>query len=313
MPKTKQRSAREPAGTGGGPKKRAPRKPPETFNPAPRTAASGEALRLTIWSNPDDRNVLRIYADWLHEQGSTRGEYIQLRCLDTPTHEQQRAAERLLKKDRGKWLGEGRPFVSSWWDSRTPPGFVSYVFCQPTKLVDGFQHIVKLGPRLIACVNSMRPHRRENEAKLARLALGELFGLAFSANDVDDVTLVTLAPAMKSLRWLDIDANDVTAEGLAALGAAVDTLEYLVLAPVPDCTRQYLGLAPVSAETRASAVDGWARAILDSSGLQSLKYLHFVDVRPSDEWCRRLERLPHLKKLHTERRPPALSPEFYRP
>jgi uncharacterized protein (TIGR02996 family) len=314
MAKTKQRSARQPAAkTKASPKKRAARKPPEPLELTPAAAAMGEALRRAVWSDPQDRDALRVYADWLMEQGSTRGEYIQLRCLDSPTHEQERAAERLLKKDRGKWLGEARPFVLSWWDSKNPPGFVSHVFCQPAKLVDGFEHIVKLGPRLVVNVISMRPHRRETEAALARLPLGELWGLAFSANDVDEDTLVTLAPAMKGLRWLDLHANDVTARGLAALGANVGTLEYLGLAPIPDYTRAYFGLAPVPAEALASAVDDWARAIFESPGLQSLVHLHFVDVRPSEEWCRRLGRLPHLKKLHTERSPPELSPDIYRP
>lgn len=311
MVKTKQQPARR-SNKSTGSKKRAARTP-EVLKPTPAAAEAGEAVRLAIWRNPDDRDALRVYADWLAEQGSTRGEYIQLRCLDIPTHEQERTAGRLLKKDRGKWLGEARPFVLSWWDSKNPPGFVSHVFCQPAKLIDGFDHIIKLGPRLIVCVISMHPHRRENEARLARLPLGELWGLSFSENNVDDDTLITLAPAMKGLRWLDIHCNDVTAKGLAALGASVDTLQYLGLAPIPGYTREFLGLPPVPAGARATAVDDWARAILDSPGLQSLVHLHFVDVRPSDEWCQRLGRLPHLKKLLTERGPAEIAPEIYRP
>ncbi len=317
MTKTRQRSTRQPVRADGSAKKRAPRRPPEprtsTSPSTPGAAATGEALRLAVWNDPEDRDALRVYADWLTEQGSTRGEYIQLRCLESPTPEQERAAQRLLKRDRGKWLGEARPFVLTWWDSRNPPGFVSHVFCQPGKLVDGFEHLRRLGPRLIVHVISMRPRRRENEAALARLPLGQLWGLSFSENDVDDETLVTLAPAMKGLRWLDVDYNDVTAAGLLALGASVDTLEYLGLAPIPDYTREFLGLAPVSEEARARAVDEWASAILGSAGLRSLVYLHFVDRRPSEEWCRKLARLPHLKKLLSERAPAEIAPQIYRP
>jgi uncharacterized protein (TIGR02996 family) len=313
MGKSKQPSPRQPVRGRGGPKQRAPLKPPQILKPTPSAAATGEALRLAVWNDPQDRNALRVYADWLTEQGTSRGEYIQLRCLDSPSREQERAAERLLKKDRGKWLGEARPFVLSWWDSKNPPGFVSQIFCQPAKLVDGFEHISKLGPRLIVNVISMRPHRRESEAKLAELPLGQIWGLSFSENDVDEDTLVTLAPAMKGLRWLDIHCNDVTAKGLAALAASVDTLQYLGLSPIPDYTRGFLGLAPVPEEARAAAVDDWAGAILDSAGLQSLVHLHFVEMRPSDDWCRKLKRLPHLKKLLTGRAPAEIAPEIYRP
>jgi uncharacterized protein (TIGR02996 family) len=277
-------------------KKRAARRQPEVLKSTPAAAQVGEALRLAIWKDPRDRDSLRVYADWLAEQGSTRGQYIQLCCLDKPTAEQRRAAERLLKRDRGKWLGEARRFALCWWDSKNPPGFVSRIFCQPAQLVEGFEPISRLGPRLIVSVISLLPHRRKNEAELARLALGDLWGLSFSAGDVDDSTLATLAPAMRGLRWLEIHHNDVTGEGLAALGAKVDTLQYLSLAPLIAHQR----------EARKRMVDSCARAVVSTPGLRSLVHLHFRGVSPSDEWCRRLTKLPHLQKLNTELKPPEI-------
>jgi len=50
----------------------------ELLHPTPAAAAVEEALRVAIWKDPTNRETLRVYADWLAEQGSTRGEYMQL-------------------------------------------------------------------------------------------------------------------------------------------------------------------------------------------------------------------------------------------
>ena len=82
------------------PKPRAPAKPPNKL-PASKSAA---ALLAAIWANPKDADALRVYADWLIEQGSTRGEFIQLWLA-----ENYEPANKLRKKYRGDELERGAP------------------------------------------------------------------------------------------------------------------------------------------------------------------------------------------------------------
>ena len=77
-----------------------------------------------IWKNPDDRDLLAVYADWLGSSGQTsRAEYMQLALLDNPTAAQERRIKVLRAKDRGKWLGKARSSVWTWeedWNALLP-------------------------------------------------------------------------------------------------------------------------------------------------------------------------------------------------
>jgi hypothetical protein len=130
-------------------------------------------------------------------------EYMQLELLDHPTEAQTAKASSLVKQHGGEWLGPARPYIRSFAYAREPCGFLERLDCEAPRFIEGFEHIVKLGPRMRVVVTSMRTRRRDTEAKMAKLPLGELWTL-LSANALDDKSLATLAPAMKGLRALSL-------------------------------------------------------------------------------------------------------------
>ena len=204
---------------------------PELLHPTPATAAVEEDLRVAIWKDPTNRETLRVYADWLAEQGSTRGEYMQLCLLDSPTDAQKDAASSMLKKNGGMWLGEARPFIRTWRYADETPGFLSWVEVEAYRLIEGFEHIVKLGPQMRCSITSMRTKRRETEEKMAKLPLAKLGYIELRANALDDKSLATLSHGMQGVRALRLDYNDFGGKGLEALGGNVTTLRALCLQP----------------------------------------------------------------------------------
>src|SRR6202012_618468 len=78
-----------------------------------RAAARGRAhqamtaeLLAQIWNEPTDRDVLRVYADWLATNGEpARAEFMQLSLLRERTPAQAKRRNALLAKHRGAWLG----------------------------------------------------------------------------------------------------------------------------------------------------------------------------------------------------------------
>jgi len=246
-----------------------------------------DELLAAIWLDPDDRSLLRVYADWLMEHGSLRGEYMQLLLLTHPTSLQLARAAGLRTKHRGKWLGSARPFVASWTDSETIPGFIDRLHCTAANLIAGFQDLVRLGPRLEISVTAMRIGKRKLEAKLAALPLGKVYALNFFNNELDDTSISTLAPALTGLRRLSLDGNDVTASGIATLGAAVDSLEDLTVDAIDDAT------------------DGIAEVIVGARGFRSLQRLTINpniggSLPSSPALCDALRALPNLRRLNEE-------------
>ncbi len=264
------------------------KKVPEILKPASAAASAGRELLAAIWADPTDKNTLRVYADWLAEQGSKRGEYMQLRLLDAPSDSQQKAASKLLKDHRGEWLGAARPFVRSWSDSQSVPGFVSIMWCEAPKFIEGFDKILELGPWLSVVVTSMQKKKRETEAKMAALPLHKVYDLSLGSA-LDDKSIATLAPALKGIRALHLDGNNITPQGFETLGSIVDSIEYLMVRPE----------IALGGPERIARVNDIAKAILKTPGFRSLVHLHFFRCgSPSPALCRDLKKLPNLKKLN---------------
>src|SRR5262249_23105122 len=80
--------------------------------------AGRQALESALLADPDDRAAHAAYADWLHEHGDARGEFMQVQlALEQPgiaaakrkEHEQREKA--LLKKHGRRWLGALAPYL----------------------------------------------------------------------------------------------------------------------------------------------------------------------------------------------------------
>jgi uncharacterized protein (TIGR02996 family) len=103
---------------------------------APRPTPLSNALEQALFDNPDDLAAHMAYADYLHEQGDPRGEFIQVQlALEDPRRPaaerkalQQREKE-LLRQHRGVWLGALAPFVSGQ-DFRFARGWLDAVTIQ---------------------------------------------------------------------------------------------------------------------------------------------------------------------------------------
>ena len=159
-----------------------------------------------IWQAPEDVDRLSVYADWLLQHGDvTRGEYMQLALLPKATPAQQKRQETLRKKHRGAWLGAARPFVYTWEESDDSPGFVSRVKVNLDKFAKGFAKVAALGPRLLVDINPVIT--AAGRKQLAKLPLGELYGLGLYETDlqwVDDRLLAAMLPKLEGLRKIEL-------------------------------------------------------------------------------------------------------------
>jgi uncharacterized protein (TIGR02996 family) len=229
------------------------------------TGSADEALRAKIWQDPEDRDALMVYADWLLQNGdATRGEYMQLSLLSKPTAAQTKRRDALRKKHRGAWLGAARPFVYTWEESETSPGFLAAVKCSTDKLAAGFEHIRALGPRLVVEINATAKTR--DRATLASLPLGTLYGLSLADADVfwlKDRTVRQLLPAFAGLRALKLCVYDDDSRG----SFTVDTWR-AVLDALPT-------LEEIDFMAESSTGDGYIEALLAHPLAPRLRTLAF--------------------------------------
>ena len=131
-------------------------------------------------------------------------------------------------KHRGAWLGAARPFVYTWVESETTPGFVAEVKCSTKKLGAGFELIRALGPRLVVEVNPTASTR--DRAELASLPLGTLYGLSLADADVfwlKDATVRQLLPALVGLRELRLCVFDDDRRGSFSVDTWLAVLDAL--------------------------------------------------------------------------------------
>jgi len=238
-------------------------------------------LREAVWANPSDLEACRVYADWLLAKGNSQGEYINLRLAATPSPEQERQAAALLKRDRAKWLGDARPFVRAWTNDRV--GFVATATCEAQQLIDGYLHVVGLGPRLRLTVTSLKKKKKATVAALCKLALGRFHGLSLSPG-LDDQDLAALAPSLAGVRHLELDHNDFTGAGLRAIGAHV------------------AGIRTLSVVSHTFHPD-WVDAVIGTPGFASLECVelraHAAD--PDAAALERLRAMPAMKRVNPPR------------
>jgi uncharacterized protein (TIGR02996 family) len=203
--------------------------------------ATEQRLRALIWATPTDLRLLSVYADFLAGRGDLpRAEYIQLSLLAqrTPAQEKRRIA--LQNKHRGAWLGEARRYIWTWEEDADSPGFVAKCQCQMARLTAGFELVRALGPRLTVTVTA--PKAKREVAAFAKLPVGALWGLGMFEADAQWITddlLVTLAPALRGLRALELHAGEARASerGWGALLHHLDAIERIELTMGDDPRR----------------------------------------------------------------------------
>lgn len=211
------------------PKERAPRKAAAPRKPIASRAHQdprAAGLLAAYWKDPDDDAPLRAWADLLSEHGDPRGEFIQLSHLERP-NAAQRARLDALRRLGGHLVGPARDFLRRWtFDGST--GLVERASCEAQGLVDGFEHIAALNPRLELLVTSLRKRTKATVAALARLPLGRIRTLSLAANALSDASFAALAPALAGVKDLGLERNGLTPAGLAPL-AHLEGVEHLRL------------------------------------------------------------------------------------
>jgi len=101
---------------------------------APAEPAVVARLFEQHWQHPDDKAVLRVWADALAERGDPRGEFIQLCLIEHPTDAQREARVALQKKAGGKLVGPARELLREW--RFGPDGLVEAVRAEADKVAD---------------------------------------------------------------------------------------------------------------------------------------------------------------------------------
>lgn len=235
-----------------------------------QTMTTLDSLRAAIWKRPDDRDLLKVYADALETSGqqSAQAEFIQLALLDERTAGQSKRMEALRRKHRGAWLGPARKFLWTWVEDRARPGFIARCNTAMPRFTKGFEHIRALGPRLVVVVTAPKSNRDVRE--FAALPLGTMYGLEFYEDGsakmwVNDFLLRTIGPSLRGIKHLAISASHfgATRDAHAELVSHLHGLERLRLtgdpelvpslsdAPFKESLRRLdLGFTPSKAEVR---------------------------------------------------------------
>jgi len=282
-------AAKKPATTAAGPP--APKTAAKTAaNPAPKSTAADLVLRETFWRSPSDRDALRVWADFLAESGDPRGEFMQLRMLENPTEAQVEKTNALEKKLGGKLVGPARPYVDYWSFDRN--GMVNVVHCDGNKLVDGWEQIRWLNPRLTVCWTTLRTKTMATVAKVSALPLPEIYFLRIESG-LTDRALAALAPALVGVKNLSLAYNELTPAGLAASAAHLASLEFLCVAP------------PISDRNPDAACNTFAEVIAASQPLHNLRAVQFYrHGKPDDAHVELLSKLPNMKRVVVAFYPP---------
>ena len=244
----------------------------------------GAAIRAAIWAKPHELDGYRVYADWLLEQGSSLGTYMQLALVDAPSPEQQHLAKTILDRDRAKWIAAGRNYIRGWTNDRF--GFVGAAECSAQQVAPGFDRLLELGPRLRLTVTAMNKRRRSTVREVAAVKLGRFYGLALSTG-LDDKDLAALAPALAGITHLDLSYNGFTHVGLRAVGEHVAGIK--TLAVISD------NFAP-----------DWIEAIVETPGFRSLECVEVFghDARtqtPTKAMLFGLKAMPEMKRVNPKR------------
>ncbi len=275
-----------PVGASGEAKKPAKKDAPAKKDPKPTakkaaTPSTGHGVRELLWQAPTDRDAMRVWADSLAQSGDPRGEFMQLRLLDDPTPAQSAKAAALEKKLGGKLVGPARPFLDYW--SFDGNGMVDMVHCDGNKLVDGWDEIRWLNPRLTLCLTTLRKQTMATIAKISALPLAEIYFLRIESG-LTDRALAALAPALGSVRNLSLACNEITAAGLLAAAPHLTSLEFLCVAP------------PVSERDMDGACNALAEAVAACPSLQGLRAIQFFrHGQPDAAHFALLEKMPHMK------------------
>lgn len=259
-----------------------------------------------ILEDPEDDTLRLVYADWLEEQGSARGEFIRVQCelAENPADEERkrdlvvREAE-LLAEHEEEWNNGLADMVTRCVFVR---GFVEHIVLPMTEFAKHAGELFRRAPIRTAMLNC---HYSQDSEALANCdALERLRGIAFGAiddiclrhifearkferlerlvlsgNRLHDVSVQVLAetPTLSGLQLLDLSSNAIRNAGAVALANS----------------RYIRGLTTLLLARNEIRLTG-TRALARSSNFDLLEYLDFrgnpIDQRGVELLRNRFER-----------------------
>lgn len=190
-----------------------------------------EDLWARYFASPS-RDLLRVYADVLVEDGDPRGPFLQLSLLDDPTPAQVSARATLMKKlTKSVLAGPGGEALREM--TIGADGLLARARVEAARLVEYVDEITRMNPRLVLTVTSIGSLRQARE--LGATSLGDVYLVDFNAMSggglsLDDRQLAALAPALANVRHLTLccrGGKHFTPDGLRALGRHLKRIRYL--------------------------------------------------------------------------------------
>jgi uncharacterized protein (TIGR02996 family) len=194
---------------------------------------TGDDLLQAIHEDPDDDVPRLVLADWLEEQGDTRGEFIRLQCdleqlaEDDPQRGEREARCHLLQTmHERRWIGELMPFVRHYKFRR---GFVDWVHISARNFLEHGDALFRLAPIRGVTLNDVNPYLADLAAspllgKLTSLDIKPEFSWRqhdYPETLLDDGGVATLfrSPHLGRLKRLDLGWNNIGGAGLSAIAA----------------------------------------------------------------------------------------------
>ena len=192
------------------------------------------SLWTEYWQKPDDKALLRVYADALEQAGDPRGKFIQLSMLEARTPAQEAARAALQKTTKGALIGPAKDFVREVYFG--PDGLVSNVRTEADKVIAGIAELGRLNPRLILTITSMKTEKLAKE--FGKISLADIyfvdFGWLTSSHGgcrITDKLLAAMTPAFTGVRHLQLSIsmadNSVTPAGLRAFAPHAKQLRFI--------------------------------------------------------------------------------------
>ena len=244
--------------------------------PAPREPHFPSARAEDLWTQylaSPSRDLLRVYADVLVEDGDPRGPFLQLSLVDDPTPTQLAARATMLKKVTKRVLagpgGEALRELTFGAD-----GLVARARVEAARLVERSEDIVRMNPRLVLTITSIGSLRQAKE--LGATSLGDVYMVDFNAMNsaglsLDDKQLAALGPALANVRHLTLSCGGgkhFSPDGLRALGRQLTRIRYLGFNYQP-----YGGTPPA---------EDYAAVIASEPGFATLRGLDLRGIHAAD-------------------------------
>ena len=208
---------------------------------APADGAAADKLWAQFCAQPQDRELLRVYADVLAEAGNPRGTFINLCLLDHPTPTQITAKQTMMSKQKKLLAGPGGEFLREF--EFGPNGLVSRARTEAAQVIAGIAALQTLNPRLVLTITSVKTLK--DAVAFGQVPLDGIWFVDFGwitgthgGMNLSDKQLDAVAPALANVEHLQLSCRGTpekcfTPAGLRKVAPQWKALRYLSIDHYP--------------------------------------------------------------------------------